>query len=265
MARLHRRGRHARAAAHPPAADPAARRARALPRDPRPVARVPRPRAGDARAPPRRRGGDDGRRARRLPRAPLVAEARRDARRGGDPGRVRDLGRPLHLPVRRHPGAAGVDRDARDRALDRAADEHGQLPRRDGRARRRRLRDLGHDLRRDRALAGQAGRGRRGRDRRGRVLRLPAPQLLSGADLHGRLGRAPARVRARHGGGPGAAEDRRDRRAVLPAARPRRAHPRHVLRGRCGGSSTASRSTRRTRRTSTTASCGAASRSGARR
>ncbi len=41
--------------------------------------------------------------------------------------------------------------------------------------------------------------------------------------------------------------------------------PRHDLRRRCGGSSTASRSTTPTRRTSTTASCGAASRSGARR
>ena len=90
---------------------------------------------------------------------------------------------------------------------------------------------------------GQAGRGHPGRDRLRRVPRLPAPQLLPGADLHGRLGRAAARVHARHGGRPGAAEDRRDRGAVLPAARPRRADPRHDLRRRCGGSSTGSRST----------------------
>ena len=35
------------------------------------------------------------------------------------------------------------------------------------------------------------------RDRRGRLPRLPAPQLLPGADLHGRLGRDPARLPAR--------------------------------------------------------------------
>ena len=44
------------------------------------------------------------------------------------------------------------------------------------------------------------GRDRRrhpGRDRLRRLPRLPAPQLLSGADLHGRLGRAAARLHAR--------------------------------------------------------------------
>ena len=42
------------------------------------------------------------------------------AARGGDPGRVRDLGRPLHVPVRRDPRAARVVGDAGDHALDRA-------------------------------------------------------------------------------------------------------------------------------------------------
>ena len=49
----------------------------------------------------------------------------------------------------------------------------------------------------DRALARPAGRGDPDRDRLRRVPRLPAPQLLSGADLHGRLRRAAARVHAR--------------------------------------------------------------------
>ena len=44
-----------------------------------------------------------------------------------------------------------------------------------------------------------------------------------GPDLHGRLGRAPPRVRARDGLGPGPAQDRGDRRALLPAVRARRA------------------------------------------
>ena len=65
-----------------------------------------------------------------------------------------------------------------------------------------------------------------------RLPRLPAPQLLPGADLHGRLGVAPARVHARRGGDPGLAEDGGDGRADLPADRPRHADPRHVVRGR---------------------------------
>ena len=55
----------------------------------------------------------------------------------------------------------------------------------------------GADVRRDRALAREAGRGDPLGDRLRRVRRLPPPQLLSGADLHGRLRRAAARLRAR--------------------------------------------------------------------
>src|SRR2546421_676697 len=79
------------------------------------------------------------------------------------------------------------------------------------------------DVRRDRPLAREAGRRDPVGDRRGRLLRLSAPQLLSGADLHGRLGSAVARLCARDSRGPGPAEDRGDRRPLLPAARPGRA------------------------------------------
>ena len=50
-----------------------------------------------------------------------------------------DLGRPLHVPVRRRPRAVAVGRQAADGGLDRRDHEHGQLPRRARRARRRRL------------------------------------------------------------------------------------------------------------------------------
>ena len=62
------------------------------------------------------------------------------------------------------------------------------------------------------------------------VLRLPAPQLLPGADLHGRLGSAAARLRARHDRDPGAVENRVDRRVVLPARDARDPDPRHDVR-----------------------------------
>ena len=116
-------------------------------------------------------------------------------------------------------------------------------------------------------IALSLGKPRRGDplgDRRRRVLRLPAPQLLSGADLHGRLGRAAARLRARDARDRGAAEDGRDGRALLPARSCSRSRSSTRRSSSRGGSSTARRSTSPTRRTSITASCGAASRSGAR-
>ena len=59
------------------------------------------------------------------------------------------------------------------------------------------------------------------RDRLRRVPRLPAPQLLPGADLHGRLGRAAARLHARGRVGRGPAQDRGPRDARAAAARAR--------------------------------------------
>ncbi len=201
------------------AAGPAPRRARALPRDPRPGARVPRPRAGIARLPARRR--------RRRPRSARSTTSAAStwwqklggqvARRGGAVGFGVYVDRFTFPFVGIHelPDWVGDRRDAR---LDRRAHEHGQLPRRPGRARGRRLRDRRRHVRGHRALAGEARRRGHVRDRRRRLLRLPAPQLLSGADLHGRLRRAAARLRARDGRRPGALEDRSDRRALLPAA-----------------------------------------------
>ena len=55
----------------------------------------------------------------------------------------------------------------------------------------------GIDVRRDRALAREGRRRRPLGRRRRRVRRLPASQLLPGPDLHGRLGRARARLHAR--------------------------------------------------------------------
>ena len=113
------------------------------------------------------------------------------------PVRLRRVDRPLHLPVRRRRRPAGVGRDAADGRVDRRRDEHGQLPRRDGRPRGRRVCHLRVDVRHARALARQDrrraafGRGRRG------VRRLPPSQLLPGPHLHGRLRRARARLHAR--------------------------------------------------------------------
>ena len=110
---------------------------------------------------------------------------------------LRRRARPLHVPVPRRPGAARLALVVGQHPLDRRAHEHGQLRRRHGRPRGRDLRYLRRDVRRDRALARQAGgRGAVG-DRRRRLLRLPAPQLLPGADLHGRLGGDAARLHAR--------------------------------------------------------------------
>ena len=81
-----------------------------------------------------------GRRDRRLPRPRLVGEARRAGAGCLDPGRLRRVGRPLHLPVPWRLRPTGVGGCAVDRHLDRRRDEHGQLPRRARRPRRRRLR-----------------------------------------------------------------------------------------------------------------------------
>ena len=69
-------------------------------------------------------------------------------------------------------------------------------------------------------------------DRLRRLPRLPPPQLLSRPDLHGRLGRAAARLHARRGLGAGPLEDGRPGRARPAAARARRAAARHLLRRR---------------------------------
>ena len=194
MARLLGR-RQAGRAAPQPAADPASRRSRDLPRHPRPVARVSGPLERDARGHPRRRGRLRRRCDRRLPRARAGAEARGPGARGAI-DRVRRLDRPLHVPVRRRGRRAGVDRRSAHDHLDRRRDEHGQLPRRPGRPRRRRLRDLGHDVR-HRALAREGRRRRPLGRRRRRVRRLPASQLLPGPDLHGRRARSCSASRSR--------------------------------------------------------------------
>src|SRR5689334_17992271 len=82
------------------------------------------------------------------------------------------------------------------------------------------------------ALAGSAGHGDPGGDRARRVRRLPAPQLLPGADLHGRLGGAAARLHARGARRAGPLENGRRRHAALPAARAGGADHRHLVRGR---------------------------------
>ena len=192
-----RRGRHPRAAPPERVAGAAPRRARALLRDPRPVARVPRPRPGIAWHAPRRRDRDHGRRARRLPRA--RAGGRSSAGRCSPPrcrpafGIYIDRFTFPFVGIHELPTWVG---DRSDDRLGRRTHEHGQLPRRDGRPRGGRLRDRRLHVRRDRALAGEADARGLLRDRRGGVLRLPAPQLLSGADLHGGLRRAAARLRA---------------------------------------------------------------------
>ena len=157
--------------------------------------------------PARRRGRDDGRRDRRLPRAALVGEARRP---DASPRRSRPAsGVWVHsftLPVRRRARTARARSGSPLTVFGIVArDEHGQLPRRARRARRRRLRDLGALVLHHRPLARRRRRGDPDRDRLRRLPRLPAPQLLPGADLHGRLGRAPARLHARRRLGAGAA------------------------------------------------------------
>ena len=94
------------AAARDTRARAAARRARALLRDPRARARVPRPRAA------RRAASCSARRSRR-PSAPSTTSAacaggRSSPARSPPPRsrRLRDLGRPLHVPRRRRPRAA---------------------------------------------------------------------------------------------------------------------------------------------------------------
>mgnify|MGYP003694688679 CR=1 FL=1 len=103
MARLLGVGRPAGRAAPQPAADPAARRARDLPRDPRSGALAFLDLSGESRgvllgaAVATRR-----RRDRRLPRALRPsAKLAGQIRRRGDPVRVRRLDRPLHAPVPR--------------------------------------------------------------------------------------------------------------------------------------------------------------------
>ena len=65
-----------------------------------------------------------------------------------------------------------------------------------------------------------------------RLHRLPAPQLLSGPDLHGRLRRAPARLHAGRRLGAGPVENGRLDGPRPAAARPRRAADRHLVRRR---------------------------------
>ena len=72
--------------------------------------------------------------------------------------------------------------------------------------------DRGRHLRGDRALARQDRRRDPLGDRCGRMRRVPAPQLLPGAHLHGRLRRARARLHACDHLGRGPAQDGVDRR-----------------------------------------------------
>ena len=63
------------------------------------------------------------------------AEALRSARGRGGPAGLRGLDRPLHVPTHRRRRSPRLDRGAALDALHRRRDEHGQLPRRHGRAR----------------------------------------------------------------------------------------------------------------------------------
>ena len=190
-----------------PAVGAAARWARDVPRRDRPVGRVPAAERRDERNRARSGGGDDGRRDRRLPPPAVVAEARRAAARRGDPDRFRRLRAAIHVPGHRGAPGAALDRHPDDRRRDRRRHEHGQLPRRARRAGGGRVRDLRRDVLRDRARLRPRRAGCPGGDRLRRVPRLPAPQLLSGAHLHGRLRRAAPRLHARDRLGPGAPED----------------------------------------------------------
>ena len=136
MARHARRRRPARRAPDQPPPDPAARRPRDLPRHPRPVARLPRP-LGRERA-----ACCSALRSR-------PSSARWTTSAGSSPP-VKLVGQFVaasipcmfgvwidhvtfpFLGVARHPG---LDRRAAVDRLHRRRDEHGQLPRRDGRAR----------------------------------------------------------------------------------------------------------------------------------
>ena len=187
-----------RRAAQPPAR-PAARRARDLPRDHRPVARVPRPLGRDARHPARRRRGVRRRRGRRLPRPRPVAEARR-VRCSPRRSRPRSAS---GSTTSRFPFVGAVDLPAWIGVpltivwIVAVMNMVNFLDGLDGLAAGV-CGDRGRHVLGARALARQGRRGDPLRDRRGRLHRLPAPQLLPGADLHGRLGRARARLHARH-------------------------------------------------------------------
>ena len=171
--------------------DPAARRPRDLLRDLRAGARVPRARPRDARRPARRRGRDGRRRDRRLPRPQAGARS----------------WRARSSPPRSRPSSASGSTTSRSRSSARVdlpavvgmpltvlwivavMNMVNFLDGMDGLAAGR-LRDRRHHVR---VLALSLGEDRPGHplgDRRRRVHRLPAPQLLPGADLHGRLGRA---------------------------------------------------------------------------
>ena len=151
-----------------------------------------------------------------------------------------------------------------DGVRDRRRDEHGQLPRRARRPGGRGLRDLRRDVRRDRAVARRGRRGDPVGDRLRCLPRVPARELLSGQDLHGRLRGAAARVHAGRRLGAGPLENRRVGDARPAAPRTRRAGPRHVVRRRQAHPRAASRSTSPMRATCTIGCCGSASRSAAR-
>ena len=142
--------------------------------------------------------------------------------------RVENLTLPFIDPI--SPRRLGLPADA---GRDRRRDEHRQLHRRRRRPRRGRLHDRGSHLRDHRAVVlgtPDAAHPRRAHGRRRD--RLPVAQLPPGVDLHGRRGLEPARPAARLRGDPGRAEDGRRRRALLPAADPRRAGARRHLRRR---------------------------------
>ena len=192
--------------------------------------------------------GLDRRPAQPQPRREVPGPARRGCGR-----RVRRRAHRLHRqPVRRRTARAGHAVDPRDAHLHRGLHQHHQPHRR---ARRPRGGRLG-DRRRHAAGAGAPGQPlRRGRARGGahrRVPRLPALQLPSRVDLHGRLGSAVPGVHARHDLAARGHEDDRGDRVGGPAAH--RAACRSSTRPprSSAGGATGDRSARPTAATSTT-------------
>ena len=208
-ARPRGRRRAGRGEAHAPPRRAAAGRPRDLPRDLHTWPRVPRPVGRVPRDPARRRRRDGRRNGRRLPRPSVGPQARRSGSRGRYRHSLRRLHRPLQLPGPRRPRAPVLVLGGRHRDLDRRDDERDQPARRHGRARGGDQRHRRRDVRRPRPRAGPAGGRRALGDRRRRVPRLPAPQLLPRAHLHGGLRLAPARLRPRHRRDPGLPEDGR--------------------------------------------------------
>ena len=144
-----------------------------------PVARVPRPLGRDARHPARRRGRLRRRRDRRLPRARAVPKLAGQVLAAAIPTAFGVWIDHFTLPFLGAVDVPPLDRRAAHDRLDRRRHEHGQLPRRHGRARLRRLRDLRRHVRRDRAVARQGRRGGPLGDRRRRLRRASSATTSS--------------------------------------------------------------------------------------